>query len=82
MMILFQNKIIYLPNIPPFSRSEKVEDYERVCWPVVWKGDQLVTDDGVRVSVLVGNLEDKDKDKEKMGEEGQGGHLVVLYFQG
>src|SRR6266498_2441351 len=27
MMVVFQNKIIYMPNVPPFSRNEKVEDY-------------------------------------------------------
>ncbi len=36
-MIIFQNKIIYMPSIPPFSRSEKASDYAAQCKPVIWK---------------------------------------------
>src|ERR1700744_6107699 len=31
MMVVFQNKIIYMPSVPPFSRSEKVSDYASQC---------------------------------------------------
>ncbi|KAL1970595.1 hypothetical protein VTN77DRAFT_4239 [Rasamsonia byssochlamydoides] len=86
MMILFQNKIIYMPNIPPFSRSEKVEDYARRCLPVRWREESVVTGDGVRISLLVGNIEEGQSGSQSQSAvadlEGDEDHLVVLYFQG
>ncbi|KAL1992627.1 hypothetical protein VTN49DRAFT_4659 [Thermomyces lanuginosus] len=78
MMVLFQNKIIYMPNIPPFSRSETVEAYERLCAPVRWKEESTVAEDNTRLALVVGEIPSEDtanvtKDSER---------LVVLYFQG
>lgn len=86
MMILFQNKIIYMPNIPPFSRSEAVEAYARCCWPVRWREESIITGDGVRLGAVVGGLAGGSKVRELRGErEGEMREeedVVVLYFQG
>lgn len=79
MMILFQNKIIYMPNIPPFSRTETVEDYAGHCRPVQWKEDSLVTGDRVKLSLAIGDVpRDYCEEEGEMGEE----DVVILYFQG
>lgn len=75
MMIIFQNKIIYMPSIPPFSRSEKVSDYEVQCRPVVWKEHEIQTADRVAIKILEG------RSSKSIPHEGRKS-VVVLYFQG
>lgn len=74
-MVAFQNKIIYMPNIPPFSRSETVETYERLCAPVRWEEESIMAEDNTRLALVVGEIPSSNakKDAER---------LVVLYFQG
>ena len=77
MMIIFQNKIIYMPSIPPFSRREKVEDYAPQTRPVVWREHDLQAEDGVALKMLEGRIESWGSpgiDKQKQ--------VAVLYFQG
>jgi uncharacterized protein len=56
MMIVFQSKINYMPSVPLFSRSEKVEDYAVQCRPVVWREHDLRAADGVALKLLEGML--------------------------
>lgn len=37
MMVIFQNKIIYMPGLPPNARGERIEDYKNQCGGVGWK---------------------------------------------
>ena len=74
MMIVFQNKIIYMPSIPPFSRSEKVDDYAVQCRPVVWREHDIEAADGTTVKLLEGNVDTINPDTKEQ--------VVVLYFQG
>lgn len=86
MMIIFQNKIIYMPNIPPFSRSEAVEAYTACCWPVRWRAESVLTGDGVRLGAAVGGLAGGSRVRgvrgERKGEMEKEEDVVVLYFQG
>jgi uncharacterized protein len=84
MMVLFQDKIIYMPNMPPFSRSEKTEDYTKECKPVVWKEKQIKSIDGTRLTLCVGNItEASDKtDCSDMARAQTGKEVVICYFQG
>lgn len=75
MMIIFQNKIIYMPFVPPFSRSDKVADYATQCAPVVWNEHVIKAADGVTVKLLEGTTECS-------GAPCKGRDIVVLYFQG
>jgi uncharacterized protein len=74
MMVLFQNKIIYMPSMPPFSRSEKIADYERQCMPVIWERKVIHSLDGTNISLAIGNLPAPSVDGKKQ--------VILLYFQG
>lgn len=87
MMILFQNKIIYMPFIPPFSRSEKVADYVRQCQPVEWREHRIQSLDGTSISLLVGAMKpgaSKATARSTMyeSENAQQGMVLIAYFQG
>ncbi|KAI9704032.1 MAG: hypothetical protein M1820_005653 [Bogoriella megaspora] len=74
-MILFQNKIIYMPSMPPFSRSEKISDYTRSCSPVIWEEKKIKSIDGTTITLCVGNMPARlDPAPPK--------HTAILYFQG
>ncbi|KAG9569423.1 putative alpha/beta superfamily hydrolase, partial [Aureobasidium melanogenum] len=76
-MILFQNKIIYMPSLPPGSRREKLEDYSKTWAGVSWEERNIKSLDGTKLSVAIARLEDSStvtRDKRK--------RVVVLYFQG
>ena len=73
MMIIFQNRIIYMPSMPPFSRSEKVAVYETQCLPVSWNEIAFQSLDGTGLVALEGHIpHDNHKSKE----------IIILYFQG
>ena len=75
MMVIFQNKIIYMPSMPPFSRSEKIQTYKGQCGPVVWEERRIRSLDGVELAVCVGEMPLPQNEKTER-------HVVVLYFQG
>lgn len=83
-MVVLQDRIIYMPSMPPFARRERVEDY---CPSggkvgeggrgVRWVVEGVRSGDGVEVRVVVGGVGG--------GEDGRGGrrrNVVVVYFQG
>lgn len=76
MMIIFQNKIIYMPSMPPFSRSEKVEEYQNECKPVIWTEHSIKSGDGTKLRLLEGSV--PEQENTDMAQK----HIVVLYFQG
>lgn len=84
MMVLFQDKIIYMPNMPPFSRSEKLEDYTNECKPVVWKERHIKSLDGTKLALAIGSIPDTiDKASEPgVTREIKGKEVVIGYFQG
>lgn len=73
MMIIFQNKIIYMPSVPPFSRSEKISDYASQCKPVDWVEHDLKASDGTALKILEGSVK-----REATADR----QTIVLYFQG
>lgn len=75
MMVIFQNKIIYMPSVPPFSRSEKIEDYEQQCRPVEWIEHETRSSDGTLIKLVEGSIRNQNLD-------GCRSHVVILYFQG
>ncbi|KAL2410364.1 hypothetical protein ABEF94_003099 [Exophiala dermatitidis] len=75
MMVLFQNKIIYMPSVPPFSRSETVSEYVRQCQPVTWTEHNLRAVDGTPLKLLEGAIEPTANVPIKE-------HVVALYLQG
>ncbi|KAG9682431.1 putative alpha/beta superfamily hydrolase, partial [Aureobasidium melanogenum] len=76
-MVLFQNKIIYMPSLPPGSRREKLEDYSKTWAGVSWEERNIKSLDGTKLSVAIARPEalfTVAQDKRK--------RVVVLYFQG
>ncbi len=78
MIVIFQNKIIYMPGIPPFSRSEKLEDYSNRCRPVIWQERTITTTDRVNIKVLIGDLPYENS----ATPNGRERHVITVYFQG
>jgi len=74
--VVFQNKIIYMPYMPPFARSEKIADYRADSGSVEWQEHSLLSADGTRLAICVGDIVDSARDE--VGEE----PLLMLYFQG
>lgn len=75
-MVLFQNKIIYMPSMPPFSRSEKLTDYVNECKPVTWEEIDIKSLDGTKLKLLKGSM--------NVHQAGAvpSKRIVVVYFQG
>ena len=88
MLVVFQNKIIYMPSVPPFSRSEKIEDYAASCGPVVWREERIKAADGTRLALAVGEIpgemskRDEDGRKVPLHRRRRRRRVVVVYFQG
>lgn len=56
MLILFQSKILFMPSIPPFSRSEKNHRLRCAVPARVWREERITAGDGVEVAVAVGGV--------------------------
>jgi len=65
-----------MPSVPPFSRSEKLSDYAKACFPIVWKEEIISSADNKKLALCIGEngaLQDVQTARD---------HVVVLYFQG
>ena len=78
-MIIFQNKIIYMPYVPPFSRSEKIAEYASLCLPVIWREERFLSRDGTRLACAIGQLPSTTSPQGKLQ---QANRTVVIYFHG
>lgn len=76
-MVLFQDKIIYMPSMPPFSRSEKIEDYANECKPVHWQEKHIKSSDGTRLALCIGSMPGPSYVRDQRSKE-----VVICYFQG
>jgi pimeloyl-ACP methyl ester carboxylesterase len=77
LMVLFQNKIIYMPSLPPGSRREKLEDYSKTWAGVSWEETKIKSLDGTKLSVAVAHPETS-----PAAAQVKRRNIVVLYFQG
>ncbi len=80
MMIVFQNKIIYMPFLPPNARQETLADYARRCSPVEWHEQRIKVVDGTEIVLCIGHA--KPSQAKHDAELKDGRHVVILYFQG
>ncbi|KAL8774098.1 MAG: hypothetical protein Q9209_001206 [Squamulea sp. 1 TL-2023] len=76
-MVIFQNKIIYMPSVPPFSRSEKIEDYANQCSGVKWEEKRMEAEDGVDIALAVASINGLREESKKEASD-----VAVVYFQG
>ena len=73
MMVVFQNKIIYMPGLPPNARRERIEDYKSQCGGIEWEEKTIKAVDGTRISLCVAYV-DTALNPSKI--------IYILYFQG
>jgi pimeloyl-ACP methyl ester carboxylesterase len=76
MTVLFQDKIIYMPYMPPFARSEKLEDYIASCMPVTWEQRHIKSSDGIRITLAIGQISRNDHKAQRANR------VVICYFHG
>jgi fermentation-respiration switch protein FrsA (DUF1100 family) len=76
MTVLFQDKIIYMPYMPPFARSETIGAYAASCMPVKWEQHLIKSGDGTRIALATGRIP-----RNEMNAEGSK-HVVICYFHG
>ncbi|KAK4555771.1 hypothetical protein LTR86_006991 [Recurvomyces mirabilis] len=77
MTVVFQDRIIYMPYMPPFARSEKIADYAATCRPVSWREERIRSLDGTRISLCVGQTS-----HEERAIKIESPKMVICYFQG
>ncbi|KAK9425782.1 hypothetical protein SUNI508_03143 [Seiridium unicorne] len=78
MMVIFQNKIIFMPGLPPNARGEKIEDYTKQCAGICWREERLRASDGKNLALCVADVElgQPPKDQKPVSS------FYILYFQG
>ena len=76
-MVIFQNKIIYMPSVPPFSRSETIEDYTKQCGGITWKEKRIKAADGVDLALAVASVDGITDEVRK-----EASHIAIVYCQG
>jgi len=82
MMVAFQSKIIYMPSVPLFSRSDLAANYARQCQPVEWCEQRVRSLDGTSISLLVGAMKTPAAPPLNDNEKEQQDNVIVAYFQG
>lgn len=75
MMVLFQNKIIYMPGLPPNARWETIAAYKSRCGGIEWCEERIRSLDGTRISLCVASVNGA---KEVPAAR----TVYILYFQG
>ena len=76
MMILFQNKIIYMPGLPPNARKEKIGNYQNQCGGIQWRHESAISEDGTRISLCVTSVDSC------LDTSSHAKTVYILYFQG
>ena len=76
MMVVFQNKIIYMPGFPPNARLETIADYKGHCAGIEWREERIRSGDRTRTSLCVANVINGSHMK------GRPKSVYILYFQG
>ncbi|KAM3077902.1 hypothetical protein ACMFMF_004320 [Clarireedia jacksonii] len=76
MMITFQNKIIYMPGLPPNARQETIANYQKECLGIQWREEKIKSTDGTSISLCVAEVNAGTKEKSPRKT------IYILYFQG
>ena len=73
MMVVFQNKIIYMPGLPPNARGEKIHEYKHQCGGIEWKEEKIRSTDGTAISLCLSSVDTAPEPVQT---------IYILYFQG
>ncbi|KAI1752191.1 Alpha/Beta hydrolase protein [Xylaria castorea] len=79
MMVVFQNKIIYMPGLPPNSRREKIHDYKDRLANIDWREERVRAADGTDLALCVTDLELGSNKRDLCSPDTT---FYILYFQG
>ena len=91
MMVVFQNKIIYMPSMPPNARWEQIADYASRCGGIQWTEERTKAADGTDLALAVttvpvpGAERNPESEIRRLGGDGHTAlppHIYILYFQG
>jgi uncharacterized protein len=83
MMVVFQNKIIYMPGMPPNARMEKIEDYAGQCGGTGWEEKRIRAADSTDLSLCVATLASSGgHESTSSNVHGADAPVYILYFQG
>ncbi|KAK4181311.1 Alpha/Beta hydrolase protein [Triangularia setosa] len=84
MMVVFQNKIIYMPGLPPNARSERVMDWLSRCGGIQWSEERTKATDGTDLAMAVATVPLPKGNRQVAAGAGKTvvAHVYVLYFQG
>ncbi|KAK7754956.1 hypothetical protein SLS62_003040 [Diatrype stigma] len=77
-MVTFQNKIIYMPGLPPNARWEKISDYASRCGGLQWREERVRAVDGTDLALCVTDVELGRNPASERPEVA----FYILYFQG
>ncbi|KAH7375217.1 Alpha/Beta hydrolase protein [Plectosphaerella cucumerina] len=81
MMVIFQNKIIYMPGMPPNARRERIADYASRCGGVRWEERRVKAADGTDLALCVARVEATGA-APATSPAAAATPVYVLYFQG
>ncbi|KAK4451664.1 protein bem46 [Podospora aff. communis PSN243] len=83
MLVVFQNKIIYMPGLPPNARSETIADYAHLCGGIRWREEKTKASDGTSLGIAVATITVPSTRGSAHTLDGKlRAHVYVLYFQG
>lgn len=78
MMVTFQNKIIYMPGLPPNARQEKIQDYASRCAGIQWREERVRATDGTDLALCVTDVDLGPSATSRLPDIA----FYILYFQG
>lgn len=81
MLVVFQNKIIYMPGFPPNSRWELIDNYADHCGGIKWTNERIQAADGTDLAMAITTVP-MQKGKFPTDKKDARAHVYVLYFQG
>lgn len=73
MMVLFQNKIIYMPGLPPNARRERIASYAKQTLGVAWREVRIKSSDSTEIALCVAATKSQIRPASP---------VYILYFQG
>ncbi|KXJ91380.1 hypothetical protein Micbo1qcDRAFT_163082, partial [Microdochium bolleyi] len=79
MLVLFQNKIIFMPGMPPNSRRETIADYAARCTGISWREERVRAADGTDLALCVADV---DLGPVVSDTRPPTTHFYVVYLQG
>ncbi|KAJ6119186.1 hypothetical protein N7523_003466 [Penicillium sp. IBT 18751x] len=82
-IVVMQDKLLYLTWLPPFTRSDKIADYEVECRPVQWEEKQIRSLDGTKLAICEGHIATMTNGGDaQRTSKSRKRRVVICYFQG